>query len=410
MSMIRFENVDVVFSKYPREALALLDQGLTRDQIIKKTGLIVGVEKASLDIERGEICVLMGLSGSGKSSLLRCINGLNTVSRGRLLIEHEGAQVDIASCSAATLKAMRTKRIAMVFQKFALMPWLTVEDNISFGLEMQGRPSAERKKLTDEKLELVGLSQWRHKRPDALSGGMQQRVGLARALAMDADILLMDEPFSALDPLIRQGLQDELLELQHKLHKTIVFVSHDLDEALKIGTRIAIMKDGRIIQHGKPEDIVLNPADEYVRMFVAHTNPLNVLCGASLMRPLEQCRSQAGEICLDQGRDCWLGLTADHQLSGLRQGEQRLPLQSWAPGQPLAGLRAQPTLVDSRIAMRDALQVRYKTGHKLVLQQDGRVVGVLGDSELYHALLGKNLEKSEPAEPASAPTALSQAV
>lgn len=410
MSMIRFENVDVVFSKYPREALALLDQGLTRDQIIKKTGLIVGVEKASLDIERGEICVLMGLSGSGKSSLLRCINGLNTVSRGRLLIEHEGAQVDIASCSAATLKAMRTKRIAMVFQKFALMPWLTVEDNISFGLEMQGRPSAERKKLTDEKLELVGLTQWRHKRPDALSGGMQQRVGLARALAMDADILLMDEPFSALDPLIRQGLQDELLELQRKLSKTIVFVSHDLDEALKIGTRIAIMKDGRIIQHGKPEDIVLNPADEYVRMFVAHTNPLNVLCGASLMRPLEQCLVQAGEICLDQGRDCWLGLTADHQLSGLRQGEQRLPLQSWAPGQPLAGLRPQPTQVDSRIAMRDALQVRYKTGHKLVLQHDGRVVGILGDSELYHALLGKNLEKSEPSELKSAPIALSKAM
>ncbi|HLD66791.1 MAG TPA: choline ABC transporter ATP-binding protein, partial [Pseudomonas sp.] len=351
-----------------------------------------------------------GLSGSGKSSLLRCINGLNTVSRGRLLIEHEGAQVDIASCSAATLKAMRTKRIAMVFQKFALMPWLTVEDNISFGLEMQGRPSAERKKLTDEKLELVGLTQWRHKRPDALSGGMQQRVGLARALAMDADILLMDEPFSALDPLIRQGLQDELLELQRKLSKTIVFVSHDLDEALKIGTRIAIMKDGRIIQHGKPEDIVLNPADEYVRMFVAHTNPLNVLCGASLMRPLEQCLVQAGEICLDQGRDCWLGLTADHQLSGLRQGEQRLPLQSWAPGQPLAGLRPQPTQVDSRIAMRDALQVRYKTGHKLVLQHDGRVVGILGDSELYHALLGKNLEKSEPSELKSAPIALSKAM
>jgi glycine betaine/proline transport system ATP-binding protein len=398
MSMIRFENVDVVFSKAPGAALALLDQGLMRDEIIKKTGLIVGVENASLDVERGEICVLMGLSGSGKSSLLRCVNGLNTVSRGKLLIEHEGAEVDIANCSAAMLKAMRTKRIAMVFQKFALMPWLTVQENISFGLEMQGRPSAEVKKLTDEKLELVGLAQWRNRRPDALSGGMQQRVGLARALAMDADILLMDEPFSALDPLIRQGLQDELMELQRKLNKTIIFVSHDLDEALKIGNRIAIMKDGRIVQHGKPEDIVLNPADEYVRMFVAHTNPLNVLRGESLMRRLEQCHSAAGEICIDQGRDCWMSLGADGQLSGLRQGSAVLTPQQWAPGQPLGKLRKQPTLVDSLIGMRDALQIRYQTGHKLILQDAGRAVGILGDSELYYALLGKSLEKSDPDE------------
>ncbi|PAU52519.1 choline ABC transporter ATP-binding protein [Pseudomonas sp. PIC25] len=395
MSMIRFEKVDVIFSKQPREALALLDQGLTRDQILKKTGQVVGVENANLDIERGEICVLMGLSGSGKSSLLRCINGLNTVSRGRLLIEHEGAEVDIASCSPATLKAMRTKRIAMVFQKFALMPWLTVEENVGFGLEMQHRPAAERKKLVDEKLELVGLSQWRDKRPDQLSGGMQQRVGLARALAMDADILLMDEPFSALDPLIRQQLQDELLVLQRKLHKTIVFVSHDLDEALKLGSRIAIMKDGRIIQYSKPEEIVLNPADDYVRTFVAHTNPLNVLCGESLMRPLQQCRHEGNEICVDQGRDCWLGLDDNNGVQCARQGGQDLKLQRWAPGDLVGNLRREPTLVNVRIAMRDALQIRYQTGHKLVLEDNGQVVGILGDSELYHALLGKNLEKDD---------------
>ncbi|MEN0105459.1 MAG: choline ABC transporter ATP-binding protein [Pseudomonas sp.] len=391
MSMIRFDNVDVIFSKYPKEALALLDQGLTRDQILKKTGLVVGVEKASLDIERGEICVMMGLSGSGKSSLLRCINGLNTVSRGRLLIEHEGQEVDIANCSAATLKAMRTKRIAMVFQKFALMPWLTVRENISFGLEMQGRPSAERTKLVDEKLELVGLTQWRNKRPDELSGGMQQRVGLARALAMDADILLMDEPFSALDPLIRQGLQDELLELQRKLSKTIVFVSHDLDEALKLGSRIAIMKDGRIIQYSKPEQIVLNPADEYVRTFVAHTNPLNVLCGRSLMRTLDKCTRVNGEVCLDPGNDSWLGLADGNLFKGARQGGDAITLQNWAPGQAVEGLDRRPTLVDSNIGMRDALQIRYQTGNKLVLHDDNKVVGVLGDTELYHALLGKNL-------------------
>ncbi|MDR0277978.1 MAG: choline ABC transporter ATP-binding protein [Paucimonas sp.] len=389
MSIIRFEDVDVIFSNRPREALSLLDQGLSREQILKKTGLVVGVEKANLDINKGEICVLMGLSGSGKSSLLRCINGLNTVSRGKLFVEHEGAHIDIAHCTPAELKMMRTQRIAMVFQKFALMPWLTVRENISFGLEMQGRPEKERRKLVDEKLELVGLTQWRNKKPDELSGGMQQRVGLARALAMDADILLMDEPFSALDPLIRQGLQDELLELQRKLSKTIVFVSHDLDEALKLGSRIAIMKDGKIIQYSKPEEIVLNPADDYVRTFVAHTNPLNVLCGRSLMRTLDNCKRVNGSVCIDPSGDSWLDL-ADGVIKGARQGVNGLDLQNWAPGQAVEALGRKPTLVNVNIGMREALQIRYQTGNKLVLQEGNKVVGILGDSELYHALLGKN--------------------
>jgi glycine betaine/proline transport system ATP-binding protein len=391
MSIIKFDNVDVIFSKDPREALKLLDQGMTRDQILKKIGQIVGVEKASLEIEKGEICVLMGLSGSGKSSLLRCINGLNTVSRGSLFVEHEGSQINIANCTPAELKLMRTKRIAMVFQKFALMPWLTVRENISFGLEMQGRPEKERNKLVDEKLELVGLGQWRNKKPDELSGGMQQRVGLARALAMDADILLMDEPFSALDPLIRQGLQDELLALQSKLQKTIVFVSHDLDEALKLGSRIAIMKDGRIVQYSVPEEIVLNPADEYVRTFVAHTNPLNVLCGRSLMRTLDQCnRINGAKVCLDPGSDSWINLGSDNSFAGISQGGATMDSQNWASGQGFDGLDRRPTVVSADISMRDALQIRYQTGHKLVLQDNNQVVGILGDSELYHALLGKN--------------------
>ncbi|HEN8713238.1 TPA: choline ABC transporter ATP-binding protein [Pseudomonas putida] len=390
MSIIRFEDVDVIFSNKPREALALLDQGKTREQILKQAGLVVGVEKANLDINKGEICVLMGLSGSGKSSLLRCINGLNTVSRGKLFVEHEGKHIDIAHCTPAELKMMRTKRIAMVFQKFALMPWLTVRENISFGLEMQGRPEKERRKLVDEKLELVGLTQWRNKKPDELSGGMQQRVGLARALAMDADILLMDEPFSALDPLIRQGLQDELLELQRKLNKTIVFVSHDLDEALKLGSRIAIMKDGRIIQYSKPEEIVLNPADEYVRTFVAHTNPLNVLCGRSLMRTLDNCKRINGSVCLDPGIDSWLDLGEGGSLKRARQGQNGLDLQNWAPGEDVELLERRPTLVNADIGMREALQIRYQTGNKLVLQDNDKVVGILGDTELYHALLGKN--------------------
>jgi glycine betaine/proline transport system ATP-binding protein len=397
MSIIRFEDVDVIFSNRPKHALELLDQGLSRPEILKKTGLVVGVEKANLEINKGEICVLMGLSGSGKSSLLRCINGLNTVSRGKLFVEHEGSQINIASCTPAELKMMRTKRIAMVFQKFALMPWLTVRENISFGLEMQNRPEAERRKLVDEKLELVGLAQWRNKRPDELSGGMQQRVGLARALAMDADILLMDEPFSALDPLIRQGLQDELLDLQRKLHKTIVFVSHDLDEALKLGTRIAIMKDGKIIQYSKPEEIVLNPADDYVRNFVAHTNPLNVLCAKSLMTELGQCVFARDEYCLDTIQNLWMVVGQSRRLNSIRRGAIGVEPQTWNPTKPIETLRRQVTLIPPDTSMRDALQIRYETGHPLIVQDDSHaILGVLGDGELYRALLGHNVSPPVP--------------
>ena len=401
MSIIRFEDVDVIFSTRPKPALDLLDQGFSRPEILQKTGLIVGVEKANLEINKGEICVLMGLSGSGKSSLLRCINGLNTVSRGKLFIEHEGRQIDIASCTPAELKMMRTKRIAMVFQKFALMPWLTVRENISFGLEMQGLAESERRKLVDEKLELVGLTQWRNKKPDELSGGMQQRVGLARALAMDADILLMDEPFSALDPLIRQGLQDELLDLQRKLHKTIVFVSHDLDEALKLGTRIAIMKDGKIIQYSKPEEIVLNPADDYVRNFVAHTNPLNVLCAKSLMTPLDQCVFAREEYCLDTVQNLWMVVNPSRYLTNIRRGATAVQAQSWNPAKGIETLRRQVTLVPADTSMRDALQIRYETGHPLIVRDETDAVsGVLGDGELYRALLGHNLSHPAPSESA----------
>ncbi|WP_260961461.1 choline ABC transporter ATP-binding protein [Pseudomonas citri] len=400
MSIIRFEDVDVIFCARPKPALDLLDQGFSRPDILQKTGLIVGVEKANLEINKGEICVLMGLSGSGKSSLLRCINGLNTVSRGKLFVEHDGRQIDIASCSPAELKMMRTQRIAMVFQKFALMPWLTVRENISFGLEMQGRPESERRKLVDEKLELVGLTQWRNKKPDELSGGMQQRVGLARALAMDADILLMDEPFSALDPLIRQGLQDELLDLQRKLHKTIVFVSHDLDEALKLGTRIAIMKDGKIIQYSKPEEIVLNPADDYVRNFVAHTNPLNVLCAKSLMTRLDQCLYADDEYCLDAVQNLWMSVDPSRRLTQIRRGSVAANIQRWSPANSIDTLQRQVTVVPPDTTMRDALQIRYETGHPLIVQDDDHTVsGVLGDAELYRALLGQNV--SHPAPTAS---------
>src|SRR5450432_2604140 len=280
MAAVTFENLDIVFGKRVREALALIDQGKTRDEILAATGAVLGAAGVNLAIEKSEICVLMGLSGSGKSTILRAVNGLNKVARGKVLVEHENGAIDVASCTPDQLRMLRTSRIAMVFQQFALLPWRTVAENVGFGLELRGVPKVEMDRIVDEKLAMVGLSKWASKFGHELSGGMQQRVGLARAFATDADILLMDEPFSALDPLIRRKLQDELLALQERVRKTILFVSHDLDEALKLGDRVTIMEGGRIVQTGTGTDIVQNPADDYVAEFVQHVNPRTTIKGA----------------------------------------------------------------------------------------------------------------------------------
>ncbi len=283
---LEFRNVDIVFCGKARrpngvvqQALSALDAGGTRTEIATKTGVVIGVAGASLTVERGQISVLMGLSGSGKSTLLRAANGLNPVTRGQVLVSDGDHVVDIAKCDATTLRRVRRLRIAMVFQQFGLLPWRTVRDNVGFGLELRGEPADERRRIVDEQLELVGLSQWGDRYCSELSGGMQQRVGLARAFATNADILLMDEPFSALDPLIRRKLQDELLALQERVKKTILFVSHDLDEALKLGDRITIMEGGRIVQTGTAQDIVQRPADDYVAEFVRHVNPHTAIKG-----------------------------------------------------------------------------------------------------------------------------------
>ena len=256
-----------------RRALDALDAGQTRAAIAEQTGVILGISNANLAIARGEISVLMGLSGSGKSTLLRAINGLNPVTRGEVLVCDGDSMVNVANCDAAALRRVRRQRVAMVFQQFALLPWRTVRENVGFGLELRGERAEQRRRIVEEQLELVGLSQWADRHCDELSGGMQQRVGLARALATNAEILLMDEPFSALDPLIRHKLQDELLALQERLHKTIVFVSHDLEEALKLGDRVSILEGGRIVQTGTAREIVEHPIDDYVAEFVRRVNP-----------------------------------------------------------------------------------------------------------------------------------------
>jgi glycine betaine/proline transport system ATP-binding protein len=283
--MIRFENVSIVFGDRPDVALPQMDKGMTRGDIQKETGQVLGVHDCSLEVAEGEIAVLMGLSGSGKSTLLRAVNGLNKVVRGAVMVETGNGMVDVARADRRTLRQLRTERVSMVFQQFGLLPWRTVLENVGFGLELSGVPVKERRERAMQQLDIVGLSEWAGRKVHELSGGMQQRVGLARAFATGAPILLMDEPFSALDPLIRTKLQDELVQLQEQMRCTILFVSHDLDEAVKLGDKIAIMEGGRIVQAGRPEDIVLRPANDYVAEFVAHMNPLGVLCAEDVMRP-----------------------------------------------------------------------------------------------------------------------------
>jgi glycine betaine/proline transport system ATP-binding protein len=281
---VDFKNVDIIFGTDTREAVRMLDAGATRSEILEKTGSVLGCAGANLTVREGEISVLMGLSGSGKSTLLRAVNGLNKVTRGNVMVKASDRMVDVVTCGEDELRRVRQGAVAMVFQQFALLPWRTVAENVGFGLELSGMPDAERKAKVDKQLKLVGLDQWAGKFAHELSGGMQQRVGLARAFATEAPILLMDEPFSALDPLIRTKLQDELLQLQKTLKKTIIFVSHDLEEALKIGNTITIMEGGRIVQTGRPEDIVLRPANAYVQEFIANVNPLSVLTAWNVMR------------------------------------------------------------------------------------------------------------------------------
>ncbi len=281
---VDFRNVDILFGQDTREALAMVDKGASRAEILEKTGNVLGCAGANLTVHEGEISVLMGLSGSGKSTLLRAVNGLNKVVRGEVIVHDGDWSCDVTSCNEGELRKIRRECVAMVFQQFGLLPWRTVEENVGLGLELAGVPEAERRERVQRQLKLVNLDQWAKKYAHELSGGMQQRVGLARAFATEAPILLMDEPFSALDPLIRTKLQDELLQLQAELKKTIIFVSHDLEEALKIGTHITIMEGGRIVQTGAPEDIVLKPANAYVRDFIANVNPLSVLTAWNVMR------------------------------------------------------------------------------------------------------------------------------
>lgn len=287
---LKVQNITKVFGKNPSKAIDLLQKGKTKKEILEETGMTIGVNQANFEIKSGEIFVIMGLSGSGKSTLVRMFNRLVEPTSGSLILDGD----DVVKMNKEELRDMRRKKMSMVFQNFALFPHRTVLDNTEYGLEVQGTLKAEREKKAKEALELVGLKGYENQYPGELSGGMQQRVGLARALANDPDILLMDEAFSALDPLIRKDMQDFLLELQEKMERTIIFITHDLDEALRIGDRIVLMKDGSVVQVGTPEEIMTNPANDYVERFVEDVNVAKVYTAESVM-------NRAESITVDRG-------------------------------------------------------------------------------------------------------------
>ena len=403
-SALEFRHVDILFPaaragrsgrESMRRALELLDSGLPRMQIAERTGIVVGVADACLSVEPGEISVLMGLSGSGKSTLLRAANGLNTVTRGQVLVgDASGDTVDVAACDRARLRQIRRQRIAMVFQQFALLPWRTVHENVGLGLELRGIAPAERQRIVDEKLALVGLKEWAERYASELSGGMQQRVGLARAFATEADILLMDEPFSALDPLIRTKLQDELLMLQQQVKKTILFVSHDLDEALKLGNRISILESGRIVQTGAARDIVLRPVNDYVAEFVRHMNPLTVLTGGMVMRAHDELIREGEHLWLDAARRYRVTLDSRGACCAVRvDGAESAFVhhdQMASGAAPSGGLVIAPVT----LPLLRLIQLRQLSGHPVLLADEGVISGVCDEYEIVRALAGKTARPS----------------
>ncbi|RCX20489.1 glycine betaine/proline transport system ATP-binding protein [Fontibacillus phaseoli] len=304
--ILKVNQLSKLFGPGTEQGIELLKQGYTKERLAKEKGIMVGVNRVSLSINEGEIFVIMGLSGSGKSTLVRMLNRLIEPSSGEVLIHGQ----DLRKMNKAQLREVRRKTISMVFQKFALFPHRTVLENVEYGLEVQKVGKADRREKAQKSLELVGLKNWEHVLPDQLSGGMQQRVGLARALANDPEILLMDEAFSALDPLIRRDMQDELLELQEKMKKTIVFITHDLDEALRIGDRIALMKDGEVVQIGTPEEMLTQPADRYVERFIEDVDLSKVLTASRVMRRPET-------VTLDRGPRVALQLMRERGISNL---------------------------------------------------------------------------------------------
>ncbi|WP_017472420.1 quaternary amine ABC transporter ATP-binding protein [Amphibacillus jilinensis] len=392
MPIIEVENLSKIFGKNVKESLQLLDDGKKKDEILKQTGDTVGVNRVSFEVEQGEVFVIMGLSGSGKSTLIRLVNRLIEPTEGSVMIDGE----NLATMNKEDLRRVRREKLSMVFQNFGLFPFRTILENAEYGLEVQGIDKKERAEKAKNALDLVGLGDYINQYPKQLSGGMQQRVGLARALANDPEVLLMDEAFSALDPLIRKDMQDELLELQQKMKKTILFITHDLDEALRIGDRIALMKDGVIVQIGTPEDILVNPANDYVERFVEDVDRSKVLTAENIMRRPET-------INIDKhGPRVALERMGEEGLSSIYVTDNQRMLKGYVTAEDAARARKNeirnlneilktdvPT-VERDKPMQEIFEMIYDSPIPIAVVDNGKLVGIIIRGSILAALAGES--------------------
>ncbi|GGH87356.1 glycine betaine/proline transport system ATP-binding protein [Pullulanibacillus pueri] len=386
MDKIEVRSVTKVFGKNPKRGVELLNQGLTKSDILHKTGMTVGVNQASFSIKDGEIFVIMGLSGSGKSTLVRLLNRLIEPTSGTVLIDGK----DVTKMNKQELRNTRRNKMSMVFQRFALFPHRTILANTEYGLEVQKIPKEERHQKAMEALELVGLKGYEDKKPGELSGGMQQRVGLARALANDADVLLMDEAFSALDPLIRKDMQDELLDLQSKMQKTIVFITHDLDEALRIGDRIVLMKDGGVVQIGTPEEILMNPANRYVEQFVEDVDVTKVFTAEHVMKRPETIEVSRGlrvamKIMKDEGVSTVYAIDKNKKFLGILYGDEAA--RAAEQGLKIQDVLKQVETVRLDTLLMDMFEVISGSSVPIpVVDEEGRLRGIVKRSAIIDVM------------------------
>lgn len=407
MAKIEVTGLYKVFGPNPERALPLLKEGISKDRILKKLGLTVGINNVSFAVEEGEFFVVMGLSGSGKSTLLRCLNRLIEPTAGKILVDGE----DLTQMDATQLRALRQKKFGMVFQDFALFPHRTVQENVEYGLKLQGVEPEERRVRALDVLETVGLKGWSDSYPDQLSGGMQQRVGLARALAVDPDILLMDEPFSALDPLIRREMQEELMELQARLQRTIIFITHDLDEALKLGDRIAVMKDGVIVQLDTPEEILTNPADEYVADFIHDVNRARILKAENIMqKPDALITTKDGpRVALRKMKEAGISsvfvVDRKRELKGIVTVDAAIE----AIGKKIRNIeeiliRDLPTVVPETL-VQDLIPLAARASYPIaVVDREGRLLGIIVRVSVLSGLVGREEEGTNDGTVSPAPS------
>lgn len=395
-SIIEIRNLTKIFSRQEKEALDLFRKGKSNDEIFNITGGVVAVRDVSFNVDSGQICMIMGLSGSGKSTLLRCINRLVEPTLGEIYVEIEKVKkVEMINLSKKKLLDIRRKHMAMVFQNFGLFPRRSILENVCFGLSLQRKDNIQKRAI--EVLKLVGLEQWSDVYPSQLSGGMQQRVGLARALATDVEILLMDEAFSALDPLIRQNMQKELLALQANLKKTILFVTHDLSEALMLGDNIIIMQDGQFIQEGSPEEIIINPKTKYVKNFVKNADPSDVIKAETIaIKRDELANNHQNQLSISEDKNNYVfQLSSNNKLEKVVvNNETPLPFTEFQNPNIIAEPKKEVIwTVKSKTILRKLVEAMMYSSHLfVVLSKEGEFHGVVTRRNILKALL-KNFER-----------------